>query len=112
VGFETLTAVVMKSSIFWVITPCGPLEVNRRFGATSRLHIQYQKKPSYLLQAGFSLGIFFDSEVGEDMILRNARLCPNYRVLPSRRPYSQLIIILKTLETDCLIAHVCKIFIQ
>jgi hypothetical protein len=27
-GFEVLTAVVMKSSIFWDIMPCGPLEVN------------------------------------------------------------------------------------
>jgi hypothetical protein len=28
VGFEVLTAVVMKSSIFWDITPCNPLKVN------------------------------------------------------------------------------------
>jgi hypothetical protein len=27
VGFEVLTAVVMKSSIFWDITPCSPLNV-------------------------------------------------------------------------------------
>jgi hypothetical protein len=32
VGFEVLTEVVMKSSIFWVITPCSPLNVNTRFG--------------------------------------------------------------------------------
>jgi hypothetical protein len=31
VGFEVLTAVVMKYSIFWVITPCSPLKVNRPF---------------------------------------------------------------------------------
>jgi hypothetical protein len=31
-GFEVLTAVVMKSSILWDITPCSPLRVNRRFG--------------------------------------------------------------------------------
>jgi hypothetical protein len=30
VGFEVLTAVVMKSSILWDITPCIPLKVNRR----------------------------------------------------------------------------------
>jgi hypothetical protein len=35
VGFEVLTAVVMKSYIFWDITPCIPLKVNRRFGGTS-----------------------------------------------------------------------------
>jgi hypothetical protein len=30
VGFEVLTAVVMKNSIFWNIAPCGPLKVNRK----------------------------------------------------------------------------------
>jgi hypothetical protein len=30
----------LKSSIFWDITPCSPLKVNRRFGGTCRLHIQ------------------------------------------------------------------------
>jgi hypothetical protein len=40
VGFEVLTAVVMKSSIFWDITPCSPLKVNRSFGGTYRLHLQ------------------------------------------------------------------------
>jgi hypothetical protein len=28
VGFEVLTAVVMKSSIFWDVMPCSPLKVN------------------------------------------------------------------------------------
>jgi hypothetical protein len=32
IRFEVLTAVVMKSTVFWDITPCGPLLVNRRFG--------------------------------------------------------------------------------
>jgi hypothetical protein len=40
IGFEALTAVVMKSTIFWDITPCSPLSVNRRFGGTYRLHLQ------------------------------------------------------------------------
>jgi hypothetical protein len=40
VGIEILTAVVMKSTIFWDITPCSPLEVNRRFGGTYRFHLQ------------------------------------------------------------------------
>jgi hypothetical protein len=39
VGFEVLTAVVMKSNIFWDITPCSPLQVNRHFGGTYRLHL-------------------------------------------------------------------------
>jgi hypothetical protein len=40
VGIEVLTAVVMKSTIFWDITPCSLLKVNRRFGGTYRLHLQ------------------------------------------------------------------------
>jgi hypothetical protein len=40
VGDEILTTVVMKSSIFWDITLCSPLNVNRRFGGTYRLHLQ------------------------------------------------------------------------
>jgi hypothetical protein len=28
------------SSIFWDITPCSPLKVNRRFGGTCRFHLQ------------------------------------------------------------------------
>jgi hypothetical protein len=39
IGFEVLTAVV-RSSIYWNITPCSPLKVNRRFGETYRLHLQ------------------------------------------------------------------------
>jgi hypothetical protein len=55
-GSEVLTAVVMKSIIFWDITPCSPLSVNRRFGGTYRLHLQGRKsKP----------------EDGGDMFLRN-----------------------------------------
>jgi hypothetical protein len=40
VGFEVLTAVVMKSINFWDITPCSPLRVNQCFGGTYRLHLQ------------------------------------------------------------------------
>jgi hypothetical protein len=38
VGFEIFTAVVMKSIIFWDMTPCSLLSCNRRFGGTYRLH--------------------------------------------------------------------------
>jgi hypothetical protein len=33
-GFEVIILVIMKGSIFWDITPCSPLNVNRRFGRT------------------------------------------------------------------------------
>jgi hypothetical protein len=31
--------VVMKSIIFWDMTPCSPLSVSQRFGGTYRLHL-------------------------------------------------------------------------
>jgi hypothetical protein len=40
VGFEVLTAVVMKNSTFWDIMPCSPLKVNWCFGATGPLNLQ------------------------------------------------------------------------
>jgi hypothetical protein len=35
VGFEVFTAVVMKSIIFWDMTPCSTLSCTRRIGGTS-----------------------------------------------------------------------------
>jgi hypothetical protein len=51
VEFEVITAVVMKSIIFWDMAPRSPLSVNRRFGGTYRLHLQglrykFSKKPA------------------------------------------------------------------
>jgi hypothetical protein len=43
VGLEVLTAVIMKSTIFWDVTPCSPSSVNRSFGETYRLHLQGRK---------------------------------------------------------------------
>jgi hypothetical protein len=40
IGFEVLIPVVLKRSIFWNITPCSPLKVNRCFGGTCLLHLQ------------------------------------------------------------------------
>jgi hypothetical protein len=48
VGFEDLTSVV----IFWDITPCSPLKVNRRFGETCRLHpalLGYMRQARFLI---------------------------------------------------------------
>jgi hypothetical protein len=80
IGFEVLTEVVMKSTIFWDITPCSPLSVNRRFGETYRLHLQGRKnklskksawKLATCFHAGFLLSLFFDPEDGGHMFLRN-----------------------------------------
>jgi hypothetical protein len=43
VEYEVLKHVVMKSTIFWDITLCTPLEVNRRFGGTYHLYLQLEK---------------------------------------------------------------------
>jgi hypothetical protein len=40
IGSEVLTAVVMKSYVFWDITPCIMLKGNRQFKGTCRLHFQ------------------------------------------------------------------------
>jgi hypothetical protein len=39
VGLEVFTAMTMKSTIFWDVTPCRSYE-NRCFGGTCRLHLQ------------------------------------------------------------------------
>jgi hypothetical protein len=33
----------LKSTIFWDMTPCSPLKVNRRFGGSYSLHLQFRK---------------------------------------------------------------------
>jgi hypothetical protein len=43
VGFEVLTAVFMKSSTFWDVTPCSLLKVNWCFGRICCLHLQGRK---------------------------------------------------------------------
>jgi hypothetical protein len=48
VGFEVLTAVVMKSTVFWDMTPCSPLKLS-----------------------DILFGLFFDPEDRGDMFLRN-----------------------------------------
>jgi hypothetical protein len=82
VGFEVLTAVVIKSSIFWDITSCSPLKVNRTFEGICRRNLQGQTisevrnqreagSTCYLRHAGFSLGLFFDPEDVGNGFLRN-----------------------------------------
>jgi hypothetical protein len=102
-GFEVLTEVIMKISIFWDIKSRSPLKVDRRFGR-SRLHLQGRRinyainqreadsKESfvcYLLHGGFLLGSFFDSEDGGDIFLRRFRcLFTDYTALYPRRQNS------------------------
>jgi hypothetical protein len=68
----------IEEFIFWDITSCNPLKVNRRFGGTSRLHLrgrrisQARNQRESRWQPGFLLGLFSDPEDGGDMFLRKA----------------------------------------
>jgi hypothetical protein len=72
----------VKSSIFWDITQCSPREAGRRFIGTC-----------YLLHAGCLLGIFFDSENGWGMFLRNVgdlQRTSRTMALGSRQPLTEM----------------------
>jgi hypothetical protein len=86
--FQVLTAVVVKNSVFWDITPCSLLKVSRRFGRTYGFHLQNWRvsqarnrheadskqmliNSCCLLYAVFLLGLLFNTEDGGDMFLRN-----------------------------------------
>jgi hypothetical protein len=56
----------MKSTIFWDMTPCSPLSVNRGFGGIYGLHLQVA---TCLLASCWTY--FFGPEDGGDMLLRN-----------------------------------------
>jgi hypothetical protein len=77
VGFEVLSAVITKSSL-WDIMPCSPVKVIWLRWRTYRLHLhglktKRSKKPAWLclLHAGFVLGLLFISESRRSMFLRN-----------------------------------------
>jgi hypothetical protein len=87
VGFEVFTAVVMKSTIFWDITPCNPLEVNPRFGETYRLHLQGRRVRQARNQSEIRWPT--EPEDGRGIFLRNAgRLSTNYKALCPRKQNS------------------------
>jgi hypothetical protein len=80
VGFDVVTAMVMKITIFPDITPCSPLKVNRRFGGTYCLHLQgqiiqakYQREKKTRLATYFHSGVLLvliDIEDGGEIFLR------------------------------------------
>jgi hypothetical protein len=77
----------LKSTVFWDITLCSPLSVNRRFGGTYRLHVQL----STCVHDGFLLTSTFDPEDGGDMFLWNVgRHSTDYTALYPRRWYSSI----------------------
>jgi hypothetical protein len=74
IGFEVLTAVILKSSGFWDITPCSSSRVIRMAEFATCFH------------AGFMLGLFFDPEDGSDMFVGSVHwLSTEYTALHPRR---------------------------
>jgi hypothetical protein len=74
VRFKVITAVVMKSSIFWDITPCSLFKVNQRSGGTRCLHLQGY--PSTLKMEATNL-----SEMSVDFQRNTRRYIPENRTL-------------------------------
>jgi hypothetical protein len=65
VGFEVLTAVIMRISIFRDITPCSPLRVNRRFGGRLRRH--NFRSPHQVELVSFLSQKFWDRHVSKEL---------------------------------------------
>jgi hypothetical protein len=91
---------ILKSSIFWDITPCSPLKVNRRFGGTRTLHFQGRRisqTSKSLLATCFHAGFFWlilrpwrwgatcSSETSVDFQRATRRYIPEYISLHNRR---------------------------
>jgi hypothetical protein len=66
VGFEVLAAVDMKNFIFWDITQCSLLKVNRRFEGNVCCSACCLLHACFLL-----LALFFGPENGEEISFRN-----------------------------------------
>jgi hypothetical protein len=74
---EVLIAVDMKSSVFWDITLCGLLKVNRLFGGRCRLHPQGRSlrargQRESRWQTVFMIGLYFGPEDEGDMFLETS----------------------------------------
>jgi hypothetical protein len=69
----------LKSSVFWDITLCSPLKINRNFeenmsppssGSKDKTnHKPARKQVTSRASVGFSIGLFFDTEDRGDMLL-------------------------------------------
>jgi hypothetical protein len=87
--FEVLRAVLTKTYVFWDITPCSPLKINRRFGVTCRL-LQCESRLqaellccTHLLSRWFLVWLIFRT-------WRRRRLVPAERPLTFSGPHGVL----------------------
>jgi hypothetical protein len=90
---EVLAALTVKSTSFWDVTPCGLVEVYRRFGEPYCLHIleglrlnQFYYNSLCLLPARYRPGLHSDPEDRGSVVLRNVgKLLPGHTASHPRR---------------------------
>jgi hypothetical protein len=91
VRFEVLTAVIMNTYIFWDITPCSPLKVNRRFGGTFHLKSKPSRKPAELCPACHLISnSACTSTLKRETTCSSGWFSTDYTVLYPRRQNSEL----------------------
>jgi hypothetical protein len=91
VGFEVLTGVVMKSTIFWGIISCSPLQNQPTFRGTYHLHLQGRRigRAKKQSESRWQSSAYFSTMKMEAMFHRNAGwLSTDYTALYPRRQYS------------------------
>jgi hypothetical protein len=91
---EVFTEVVIKIIIFWDITPCIPLNVDRRFGGTYRLHLQGRSNEFSNKRASKQVALNgLDGVMSQKMILFLMKIClfnqNQCRVLPMYSFYTK-----------------------
>jgi hypothetical protein len=57
VGFDVLSALIMKRSVFWDITPCGLTFLQNISPPSSGLKNELSKKTFHLLSSRFNAGL-------------------------------------------------------
>jgi hypothetical protein len=84
---------LLKGTIFWDITPCSPLNVNRRFGETYHLHLQGRRLLDTCFYAGsclvysstLKMEALFSSETSIDIERTTRRYIPEDSTLHNHR---------------------------
>jgi hypothetical protein len=82
IGFEAVSTLTIKSTVFWVVMPCRS-EGGRRFGGIYRHHIQSRvvEQETSICRRQASAGFvawFTRPQDGGDIFLRNVGLSSDY----------------------------------